>query len=524
MVDVTAPAELAAGERLLQMMAAGSQGLGLLREDQPGRVWARCVDLLAHRFEPTSLALAVGTPSAPEFLFCHGAGSDGGAAAWEGPWPPWRGRRPDPLLRPNENGAVRREAMPMARSLDARLWLPLFPDIRSLGLLSLGPRSDDRPYERSDLTFLDWLARHLEVALGNAMRAHERQEERQRLDRSLHAMSLLLDVSRAMTTAHQLQSVLELVLQGAIETVGAQKASLALFDPETEKLRVHLVKGLPDRSLEDAINSGEHECMTFRPGEGIAGRVFLDRQPIRIDDTGRDDRFVRPDRSFTQSILCVPLVTDGEPIGVINVTNPPRDRAFDAADEDHLMMLASQAAGAINRARLYELASTDELTGLHVRRLILQRLKQEVRRWQRYGHTLSVAMLDLDHFKRVNDTHGHAVGDDVLRDTGRLLRDNVRQDLDVPGRFGGEEFLILFLDTPEERAAIACERLRKAFENHWVRVDGGPVRVTVSIGVAGCESRAETALDLLKRADVACYRAKAEGRNRVCCAGTSLGE
>ena len=95
---------------------------------------------------------------------------------------------------------------------------------------------------------------------------------------------------------------------------------------------------------------------------------------------------------------------------------------------------------------------------------------------------------------------------------------------DVARQVYADSLLAIEVDTPEERAAIACERLRKAFENHWVRVDGGPVRVTVSIGVAGCESRAETALDLLKRADVACYRAKAEGRNRVCCAGTSLGE
>jgi len=514
---------LNARERLLQMMAAGSQGLGLLREDQPGRVWARCVDLLAHRFQPESLALAVGTPFAPELMFCHGSGVNGTEPEWDGPWPPWRERRPGSLLDLSEPSAIRSDAVPMARALDARIWLPLFPDVRSLGLLSLGPRPDGEAYESTDLAFLEWLARHLEVALGNALRARERRDERRRLDRSLHAMSLLLDVSRAMTTAHQLQSVLELVLQGAIETVGAQKASLALYEPESETLRVHLVKGLPDRSLEDAINSGEHECMCFRPGEGIAGRVFLSHTPIRIDDTGSDERFVRAERSFTQSILCVPLVTDGEPIGVINVTNPPRDRAFDAADEDHLMMLASQAAGAINRARLYELASTDELTGLHVRRMILQRLKQEVRRWQRYGHTLSVAMLDLDHFKRVNDTYGHTVGDEVLRAAGRLLGNSIRQDLDVAGRFGGEEFLVLFPDTPEERAAIACERLREAFANRWVPTDDGPTRVTVSIGVAGCVSRAESALELLKRADAAMYRAKEAGRNRVCMASDSLG-
>ncbi len=516
--------KLTSRDRLEQVTAAGIHGLGLLRENQTGRVWARCVDLLNHRLAPRSIALVVGTPAAPELLFCHGERLDESPAPdWSGPWPPWRERRPAPLLVVPDARAIRPDADPMVRALDARLWVPLFPDIRSLGLLSVGPRVGGEPYDRGDRAFLEWLARHLEVAIGNALRARERRDERRRMDRTLHAMSLLLDVSRAMTTAHELQGVLELVLQGAIETVGAQKASLALYDPESETLRIHLVKGLPDRALEDAINSGEHECMVFRPGEGIAGRVFLARRPMRVDDTGHDDRFVHRDRSFTRSILCVPLETDGEVIGVVNVTNPPHDRAFDAADEDHLMMLAAQAAGAINRARLYQLASTDELTGLYVRRMILQRLRQEVRRFQRYGHALSVAMLDLDHFKRVNDTHGHAAGDEVLRRAGRLLRGSIRRDLDVAGRYGGEEFLVLFPDTSEDRAVVACERLRQAIAGARFAIDGGDIGVTASIGVAGCSTRGESAEELLERADAACYQAKAAGRNQVCRSGPSAG-
>ena len=501
-------------------MAAGDEGLGLLREDQPGRVWARCADLLDHRFSPRSMALVLGPPSAPDLMFCHGRERPPGG--WDAEWPPWQGRRPPSLMGAGDAGVVRSSALGMAEELDAELWLPLFPDVRTVGLLSIGPRTDGEGYDDGDRSFLQWLARHLEVALGNAMRAQERRDEHRRLDRSVHALSLLLDVSRAVTAAHQLKHVLELVLQGTIETVGAQKASLALYEPEKDLLRIHLVKGLPDRALEDAINSGEHQCMSFRPGEGIAGRVFLSRAPIRIDDTSRDDRFVDVSRSFATSILCVPLVTDGEAIGVINVTNPPRDRAFDGADEDHLMMLAAQASGAINRARLYELASTDELTGLHVRRLILQRLRQEVRRWQRYGQHLSVAMVDIDHFKRVNDTRGHAAGDEVLRATGRLLRDQLRRDLDMAGRFGGEEFLLLFPATPESGAAVACERLRRAVADARVPIDGGEVGITVSIGLAGCERRRETALSMIKRADAALYRAKQGGRNQLCRADRSL--
>ena len=514
--------------RFVELLDATTHGLPLQRERSPHSVWRRCRELLKERFNPRSLALVIGNtgPSPPDLFFRTGLvelpADDADEVTvetsefrWDAPWPPWSAMRPDPILDPAAKDAVQPGAQDIVGRLDAQLWIPLHLDLRTVGLLSLGPREAGEPYSNADRFYLQWLARHLEVALGNAVRNRQRQAERRRLDRSVHTLALLLDVSRALSAAHQLRSVLELILEGAMETVSARKASLALFDPKDDTLRVHLVKGLPDALLEEAINAGRHECLTFRPGEGIAGRVFKNRQPILLTNARADARFAAADRSFTDSIVCVPLIADGEAIGVLNVTNPATDRSFDASDQDHLQMLATQAAGAINRARLYELASTDELTGLYVRRLILQRLQQEVRRFRRYGRAIAVAVLDLDHFKRVNDTYGHAAGDEVLRTLGQVLLDKTRRDLDIPGRIGGEEFLLIMPETNEDGAHQACDRLRRAIEAEPIFIEDEEIRITVSIGVAARESGEESSTSMLRRADKACYEAKAQGRNRV---------
>ena len=515
--------------RFAELLDATTHGLPLQRERSPHAVWRRCRELLKERYEPRNLALVVGNtgPSPPELFFRTGllevpvdededeATIETSELRWDAPWPPWAAMRPDPILDPTVEGAVRPSAQAMVSRLEAHLWVPLHLDLRTVGLLSIGPRANGAAYSAADQFYLQWLARHLEVALGNAVRNRQRQAERRRLDRSVHTLALLLDVSRALSAAHQLRSVLELILEGAMETVSACKASLALYDPKDDTLRVHLVKGLPDPMLEEAINAGRHECLSFQPGEGIAGRVFQTRQPILVTDARSDARFTAADRSFTDSIVCVPLIADGEAIGVLNVTNPATDRSFDASDQDHLQMLASQAAGAINRARLYELASTDELTGLYVRRLILQRLQQEVRRFRRYGRAIAVAVLDLDHFKRVNDTFGHAAGDEVLQTLGQVLLDKTRRDLDIPGRIGGEEFLLIMPETHEAGALRACDRLRRAVEAEPIFVEDEEIRMTVSIGVAARESGEESSTSMLRRADRACYEAKARGRNQV---------
>ena len=166
-------------------------------------------------------------------------------------------------------------------------------------------------------------------------------------------------------------------------------------------------------------------------------------------------------------------------------------------------------------ASLEELAMTDQLTGLPNRRSFDTRLGIEFRRAQRYGRPLSVALLDLDFFKRVNDSRGHAAGDMVLIETASLIRRYLRES-DVAARYGGEEFIVLLPESGEDAALVAAEKLRQVIEAHRFGDSASPLPLTVSIGVAslpyaGIDSPAR----LVELADRALYRAKETGRNRV---------
>jgi diguanylate cyclase (GGDEF)-like protein len=162
------------------------------------------------------------------------------------------------------------------------------------------------------------------------------------------------------------------------------------------------------------------------------------------------------------------------------------------------------------------LATVDALTGCMNRRAFTERLERELDRVRRYSVKLSVMMIDLDHFKDVNDSHGHIVGDSVLRQLGDILRDEVRS-VDLAARYGGEEFVILLPDTDLEGSVAFAERLRKRVEEHDFAETGDPLRITVSVGVASAsvEGGLTEPESLIAKADEALYRAKNDGRNRV---------
>lgn len=168
-----------------------------------------------------------------------------------------------------------------------------------------------------------------------------------------------------------------------------------------------------------------------------------------------------------------------------------------------------------HEAALERLATTDELTGLANRRAFIDRLDEEFSRAGRYALPVSVLMLDIDHFKQVNDTHGHAAGDALLRAFAGLLREKLRRP-DICGRLGGEEFAVLLPNTPCRGAFEIADRLRQAVAAMRVPIEDGEVGCTVSIGVCDLMENVASASEALSRADRALYRAKSSGRNRVC--------
>jgi len=161
---------------------------------------------------------------------------------------------------------------------------------------------------------------------------------------------------------------------------------------------------------------------------------------------------------------------------------------------------------------------TDSLTGLYNRRFLHQRLEEEMSRSRRHGSPLSCVMLDIDHFKAVNDTSGHAVGDMVLRDVATILKRHIRKS-DIAVRYGGEEFVVVLFSSNSDNAKYVAERIRDDVEQHEFTSGDAKLRVTISIGLSSFPDEGiSTTDDLMRRADTALYQAKAAGRNMVCVA------
>lgn len=210
-----------------------------------------------------------------------------------------------------------------------------------------------------------------------------------------------------------------------------------------------------------------------------------------------------------------PLLSDDEVTGCIVARS--MIEKLSKRDIDYLEQLTRQAAATINRANSYstilQYATLDALTNLNNRRQFETRLGQEISITKRQNNPLCAMMIDIDFFKKVNDTYGHAAGDEVLRTVASIIKEQLRES-DIPARYGGEEFAVLLPFTQLAEAEIVGERLRKAVEAHPVPVDGIEIAVTISMGLAEY-NREETGEELFERADKALYEAKKNGRNQV---------
>jgi diguanylate cyclase (GGDEF)-like protein len=193
-------------------------------------------------------------------------------------------------------------------------------------------------------------------------------------------------------------------------------------------------------------------------------------------------------------------------------------KTIEAQGLDIAAAMAKQVSVALDKARLIKdlenLATTDGLTRLYNRRTFLERAEAEFERSRRYRRPLSVLMLDVDHFKAVNDNHGHETGDRVLRILAQTSRESLRQ-LDVIGRYGGEEFVAFLPETSSATALDVAERLRQSVEGLVVPSQHRDIRVTISIGVATVKDKTADLAALIDAADEALYEAKQQGRNKI---------
>lgn len=397
--------------------------------------------------------------------------------------------------------------------LNSMLWVPFVYEGEVIAILTLGKKNQTEIYSTNDISFIKKATGQISSTLWKHKQLEARENQTLALQKTLHNISILYNIGQAMNFIDDLKKLLKIILGKAIQTIGAQKGSLMLFDSSTAELVVKVVFGIPDKEVEEKINEGLIECTRIKAGEGIAGNVFQSKKAI-ITNLGSDDpRFKYATESKVSSILCLPLIVKEEVIGVINITNKLEGKFFNQDDLDFMRALANQAAIAINNAQLYELATTDGLTKLYIYRHFHYLLDNEIRRANRYRHQMSLLMMDIDNFKNINDTYGHQIGDEILRETAMVIHRTVRK-IDMPCRYGGEEFAIILPETAKEKARIIAERLRQIISEIVVTTkDGLEVKATVSIGISSYPDDSNTQEGIISNADKALYFAKRNGKN-----------
>jgi diguanylate cyclase (GGDEF)-like protein len=360
-------------------------------------------------------------------------------------------------------------------------------------------------------------ARRQNIELAKRLEMADRKLDiaRRRLSDERLMYEAVIEAGQEMCATLRTDALNRIILEKATEIVDAARGSLMLLD-DNEWLVVKSAKG---------INDGLAREVKVRLGEGIAGWVAKTGQPLLVKNIEHHEKFKRKNRSgyATKSFLSLPIRVREEISGVLNISDKYTSGVagvFTEKDLDVLSAFVDSSGVALENAFLFEKANqaaiTDALTEVYNQRFLGVRLEEEIKRARRYNHNLSIAVFDIDFFKHYNDTNGHMLGNEVLREIARIIRLSTRE-IDIVSRFGGEEFVVVFPETDLSGALVRCEKIRKEiYERPFPGEEKQPLGVlTISGGVAELEDPFCEWKALIDKADMALYRAKRLGRNRI---------
>ena len=413
-----------------------------------------------------------------------------------------------------------------ARSL---LGLPLIAGGRKLGAV-LVSFNQPHHFTPEEIVRGEQAAGQIALALAKTELLEAERQRAAQLTRANAVITALARVAARVDAAPDIDGVLNTL--GQELKAFSVNCLIALCVPGQEALNlryVSFVSGMLESALSLARPFLRIETFQFTPRnfpfyqEVIEQRrAVLVRKPLEATRAilpGAPDALIRQLMRLAgvtpaMQGVCLPLVIEERALGLMWLWGPTlQESEIPAAS-----LFASQVAVALERARLYaevqQLAITDALTGLYNRRGLFELGQREIDRAARFNRPLTALMIDLDHFKRVNDTYGHAVGDQVLRAVAECCRNNIRE-IDVAGRYGGEEVVILLPENDRVAASQVAERLRQAISATPAATERGDIAITISVGVAALAAGDHDLAALIHRADVALYAAKQGGRNRV---------
>jgi two-component system cell cycle response regulator len=337
--------------------------------------------------------------------------------------------------------------------------------------------------------------------------------------------SEMLDILHEVTTQLAPDEIYRVLASRVMHALNISRCSIVLSTDDSTIGTVVIAADRPDEGSFEIDLQGYPEIR--KALDTHAPVLVRDFQTDPLLEDVRAKWLARGSPIDTRSILAIPFEMRGRPRGVFYLRTFSDDDPLDEEDLVFASSVIATAVGVIEKAydiaeiqsakERYEfLAATDPLTGCLNRRSMLDRLEGEFERARRYGLALSLLMVDLDHFKQVNDERGHLAGDEVLRRVGALLRSKLR-NVDAVARYGGEEFVAVLPETPFDGARVLAERIREAIAAEAFVTDDAQFTITASVGVAAlARDEMQTPEDLLARVDEALYRAKNSGRNQVC--------
>ena len=332
------------------------------------------------------------------------------------------------------------------------------------------------------------------------------------LEESLKELSILFNITQALNTSIDPEELCNKLGDVILKNMEVDDFAILLLNEETQDLEVKAARGFRKN---DKVRE-----LIFHVGEGVSGQVASAKEPVYIPDTSKDVDYLhyKGVQADSGSFLCIPLLVKNVILGVINFTRKDI-AAFSKQEIRMLTIVGGQMAIALENARLYiktkELSLIDDLTRVYNRRHFHKILEMEFKRAKRFKRPLSLLMIDVDHFKRFNDSFGHLEGDRLLVELAAIFKNNLRE-IDTVSRYGGEEFAVILPNTSLKDGEKVGLKLNKfVFEMSTNRKRTLKRKVTVSVGVSSFSSDADTMDDLINHADIALYKAKAKGRNRV---------
>jgi diguanylate cyclase (GGDEF)-like protein len=331
--------------------------------------------------------------------------------------------------------------------------------------------------------------------------------------RQSQELTIFHDVAKALTSSLDLDSILQTIMEKMAEYFRPDTWSLLMVDEERDELYFAIAVGSASEALKN---------VRLKVGEGIAGHVAKHGERLVVPDVMNDPRFTKRIDEMTKwethSIICFPVRSRLRVLGVIQLVNVDMQH-FGDQEIFFLQSLCDYAAIAIENAhaveKIQELTITDDCTGLYNARHLYKTLETEVYRSSRFNYEFTVVFIDLDHFKQVNDTHGHLIGSKLLAEIGYLIKAQLRL-IDYAFRYGGDEFVVLLPQTGKDSALVVAKRLRDSLRTSmFCKEEGLNLNVRASMGVATYPHDAKTPHDIIRQADEMMYLVKNTSRDNI---------